>query len=433
MSGFRRYRFTNTSDRVEIDETCRENQVLAIALIVLSTKPYAVQLNGVVDAIWNVSVLIAIAMGLIVCSRNRLVKQIVSTQNILLASFCALYCAITLLHYPQNTAGAFSESARIFLGYAAVGLLCRRNPKVCMKAIKRSFTVLLLVDCATVLISQWIPIFGGSNYSFLGMDNYAVFFVLPMLGSVFAASYYLNDRITLDAWALAAACLLCKMVTHAATSIIALIVLVLLVFGVSKKETIPRIINLYSGMLILVVFTVGVCVFQAQKFFAPLFKMMGKDVTLSYRTTIWDKTIQSILENPMFGYGKTGNGIFQGIVGFSAEWDVQANHTHNYLLELLFVAGVVGTVLYISYLVCASDGPRNVLSGLVHISLFSFAVLMMTDSYIFISPLYILIGIQQCRYESEAERIAMHRGRHFKHTGSDNINAPCCNEKREQA
>ena len=433
MPGFREYKQANTSFRVQIDETCRENRVLAIVLIVLSTKPYAVQLNGVVDAIWNVSVLVAIATGLIVCGRNRIIKQVVSTPTVLLASFCALYCAITLLSHPQNTAGAFSESARIILGYSTVSLLCRRNPKVCMKAIKQSFTVLLLADCITVLISQWVPIFGGSNYSFLGMDNYAVFFVLPMLGSVFAASYYLSDRITLDAWALAAVCLLCKIATHAATSIIALTVLILLALAVSKKETIARIINLYSGILMLVVFTVGVCVFQVQMLFAPLFEMMGKDVTLSYRTRIWDKTIQSILASPLFGYGKTGNGTFQEIVGFSPEWDVQANHTHNYVLELLFVAGVVGIAIYIIYLVCSSGRPRNTLSGLVHISLFSFSVLMMTDSYIFISPFYILIGILQCGYGSEAERMAIRRGEHFKHADLGNSNVLYHNVKWKRA
>lgn len=70
----------------------------------------------------------------------------------------------------------------------------------------------------------------------------------------------------------------------------------------------------------------GVTVFGIQNVFADILGLAGRDVTLSYRTVIWSRTIDAIISNPLIGYGKTGPGLFQSIVGLSPIYDTQATH-----------------------------------------------------------------------------------------------------------
>ena len=136
-----------------------------------------------------------------------------------------------------------------------------------------------------------------------------------------------------------------------------------------------------------------------QNLFAPLFEAVGKDVTLSYRTVIWARTVNAISQNFVFGYGATGPGIFQTTVGLSPLWDVQASHAHNMILEMIFSVGIVGSLFYVyviakcyqKFVKCISIDKY--VSRIINIGFVCMMILFLTDSYIMLTPFYLLLTI----------------------------------------
>ncbi len=72
-----------------------------------------------------------------------------------------------------------------------------------------------------------------------------------------------------------------------------------------------------------------------------MFEALGRNVTMTGRTLIWDYTIQKIIQNPLTGYGKQ-----------SVEYRMSqipnvygASHAHNFLLEHLYCGGFIQLIL----------------------------------------------------------------------------------------
>ena len=63
---------------------------------------------------------------------------------------------------------------------------------------------------------------------------------------------------------------------------------------------------------------------------------LGKDLTLTTRTLIWDNAFIEILKSPIIGKGQMGGANIADILGYSA-----ATHCHNEILQVLLLGGVI--------------------------------------------------------------------------------------------
>jgi O-antigen ligase len=102
-----------------------------------------------------------------------------------------------------------------------------------------------------------------------------------------------------------------------------------------------------------VVFTgVAILVFQNV---AGLLGLLGRDLTFSGRTNIWQAVLEAIMQRPLLGYGYAA--FWNGLQGQSANvilalgWAVP--HAHNGFLEVWLQLGLVGLSLLIATLVVA--------------------------------------------------------------------------------
>ena len=81
----------------------------------------------------------------------------------------------------------------------------------------------------------------------------------------------------------------------------------------------------------------------------PLLNSMGKDLTLTGRTELWQFVVEMIAKKPWLGYGY--HGFWQGWNSEGAYvWRVvgwEAPHAHNGLLDLLLHLGLLGLVVFI--------------------------------------------------------------------------------------
>jgi O-antigen ligase len=89
--------------------------------------------------------------------------------------------------------------------------------------------------------------------------------------------------------------------------------------------------------------------------------LLGRNLTMSGRTTLWLTVASFVARRPFFGYGY--NAFWQGMNGDSGfialllRWEVP--HSHNGLLELALDTGLVGVFLFVvSYLFTVREAVR---------------------------------------------------------------------------
>jgi exopolysaccharide production protein ExoQ len=114
--------------------------------------------------------------------------------------------------------------------------------------------------------------------------------------------------------------------------------------------------------------------------------LLGRDATLTGRTTLWKEVFVSIMKRPFLGYGF--DAFWMGMVGESGRIDLSVRWlvptAHNGLLEVWLDLGVVGVVLFVlSYIVylrksirfyCVQEGHLRAwpLACMVYVLLYNF-------------------------------------------------------------
>ena len=313
--------------------------------------------------------------------------------------FVVIYIIATVFNYPDQLLGAISESARLLIVPIYMMILndLKKIRNFLIK-LRKCFLVLLGADIFVGLLQiVGISIFENKEVTFLGLDNYAAFIIVPVFTIVFYTSYICKGHIRLIDVVLYLLALSIKIMTDSLTAIMALVLFGIIVFlgfhwNFMRKVITPK--KILIGVVFLLILIVG---FEIQNYFEPIFNYFGKDVTLSYRTVIWNKVIASLPDALLVGYGKTNADEFRTIVGFSLIYDVEANHPHSFYLAILFSTGIIGTIVFIKILFesfkklyySTSKRANYILtSGLI-----SFFVLAFADDYIMLPFFYILISV----------------------------------------
>lgn len=110
---------------------------------------------------------------------------------------------------------------------------------------------------------------------------------------------------------------------------------------------------LLPPVIILSVSAVGcIAIYLVTDSFADVAALLGRDVTLTGRTLIWNKLLDDILEKPLVGHGYRG--YWMGWDGPSAEiWRTtpwSPNDSHNGYLDLLADLGLVGFSIMLAHI-----------------------------------------------------------------------------------
>ena len=105
----------------------------------------------------------------------------------------------------------------------------------------------------------------------------------------------------------------------------------------------------FSIIIFTVILVVAICIPLIATFYTQILEALGKDPTLTGRTTLWALGIESIVHRPFFGYGY-GN-FWESPVPYGgrsvrAQVGWYAPHMHNGWLEMLVDIGFVGVLIY---------------------------------------------------------------------------------------
>lgn len=139
------------------------------------------------------------------------------------------------------------------------------------------------------------------------------------------------------------ACIAILFMVQSMTALSCIILFFLLCF--ITNQHIQRIC-IYILLIVVILFEIFVC-FQGKGFenneLARWFivDILGKDMTFTYRTSMWDSAIRIISESPLWGYGFVSNDWY--ITHMSST----AVGPHNIILSILIQGGIIALILYL--------------------------------------------------------------------------------------
>jgi exopolysaccharide production protein ExoQ len=256
------------------------------------------------------------------------------------------------------------------LGTVTVGIYCGLRLDI------RAWTGVLCAACAFAIVASWahtaaFPTLGLDHQGklrgmFAHKNDLGSFVGIGLMTVVYklAVERPASSRIRLAFGALAAACAASIILSQSATPIgglsAAMFVLAALLWASVSGGLVLAILPGLLGL------SIALMMLFAADFSAIVADVLGRDPTLSGRTTIWSFVLEKIGERPWLGYGF---GVFwlgdQSPGAIFWYWSKQFElHTHNGYLQLVIDAGIIGAALFgagvimlLGRLLVLSSGP----------------------------------------------------------------------------
>ncbi len=147
----------------------------------------------------------------------------------------------------------------------------------------------------------------------------------------------------------------------------------------------------FSILVIVVLFEVFVC-FQGKGFENNdlarwfLIDILGKDMTFTNRTNMWDAALRVIGESPIWGYGYVTE------KWFFSNMSSQAIGSHNFILGILINGGIIGLGLYLYTFYLALRkliAYKDYYSNVIFIGIASLSIMMLMEYYPVQFPFYL--------------------------------------------
>lgn len=187
---------------------------------------------------------------------------------------------------------------------------------------------------------------------FLGHKNQIVPFLFPgYLSAGVIGLHSKNKKDEAKSWLMLLVMCATATIVDSMTSVLLCFYLGIVYLVISRGRL--RHLNVIGVLSFVGVIDVGISLFRAQELVAPLFRLMGRNATLSNRTTIWEGAIKAIGASPLFGHGVAQNTVTaKDFAGF--------NTAHNMYLTTTYYGGVVGIIAFVACVyVALKDLSRN--------------------------------------------------------------------------
>lgn len=300
---------------------------------------YFNDIGGIVDSFYNIWRIISAFIILLLYLKNK-------KTSYLFISFSILW-----IYYFLNTTlkNGFSagEMVRI-LSYLIVAMIIeyyvKKQAKALVCALLFLYEFLVVANFITILLfpkGMYITEWQWENY-FLGFRNSFIIYFIPCITFEIIWAKFIGKWCR--AIVMLILCIISAVLSASATCFLITISYVFLfITGIYRY----KIFNIISCVFFYLITFFAVIVFRLQSLLAPLFAALGRNITMTGRTIIWDYTIQKIIQHPLTGYGKQ-----------SAEYRMSqlpnvyaASHAHNFLLEHLYCGGFIQFILLIIWFV----------------------------------------------------------------------------------
>ncbi len=216
------------------------------------------------------------------------------------------------------------------------------------------------------LISVIGYVSGVSERFFIGGKNHLSMFMIPAAACIIIHAFQKREMLNfLEVSTLF--CIVCSILIGASGAGIVCTLLAVVLF-VSNKAVRNRRMLFVMLVLLNLFLLFGYNELMKTETWMRFTEWLGKDASMTGRTSIWETTINMIKSHWLLGYGRGVKFIY---LGLDEIW-IPGYETHNMFLQVLYVTGVVGLVFYIRYLTKAISrlNMNNTIQRVLFIAIF---------------------------------------------------------------
>lgn len=270
------------------------------------------------------------------------------------------------------------NSFRILTLILLINLTIKKYPNSTLKALNLIFGFYIVLN----FISYFMFPMGlyaemdGDPAWILGIENQFGFFMIPGVSLVVLYSWYKYKKISGYALLIIILTLVTLLKAWSATAIVAIFFILISIF-INLRKRIRPIYSFLNLSVIYIIFWFVLVRFNSIDLFETIITdVLGKDLTLSGRTRIWDAVFEAIPSSIWYGFGINSE-VLGGIVTYFA--------AHNMILQIMLDVGVIGLILF---LLCVTipgiklqKFNKSQISVLLLIGIFGILMGGLTESY----------------------------------------------------
>ena len=256
----------------------------------------------------------------------------------------------------------------------------KTDPDALLDGASFTLGLFVLINFATVLLfPQGMYEFNTftQNY-FLGYRNNSIMLFFPAIIFSIVRSLRKYNKLTLSSFVITAVSFATVILAFSATSVIGMTVFTLFLL-LALINKMPNFLNIITYLAINIAYFFGVIILRLQEAFAFIIvDMLGRDLTFTGRTKIWDSALAAFAKSPVFGVGEIENQASRDLIG--------ATHAHNYYLDLLYKSGLPGFLIFFAILIiCGVALYRNRKNGkipfIVSGAICAFMIMLQIEAY----------------------------------------------------
>lgn len=333
-------------------------------------------INKIMNVIRVLLVLMLLYNYVFVDKRNRFVNMVILWQLVyVLSAYINGRFNISLGFYFANAVGI-----TLFM---VEGLRRRKKKIICCGT--NWFLFLLIANLLHLLFFKGIASTSGTVYLLGIRVNFTLYVFCGILFSVTNDFLFNNGKISIKTILTVVVGVMNLWMAKVVTGILGLFSMLICYWIISKRKNWPR----WIYFIISAFLTVSIAILQSNFIgvFDGLLQFLGKDMTFSARTYIWEQAIQLIPRKVLLGHGTSD--FYVNILG-------GVEHpAHNEVLNLLFRGGVAALIcfLIILFILIRRNGDNSCREIINTSCLFSMTIMMIAEILSGQSCFYFLIGL----------------------------------------
>lgn len=363
------------------------NRVLIFIYLFILLPPYIVNHYEFLDLIINI---LRIIVSIVIIT-DYFLRGKMSRFFLLEASIWVAYIIYCLLNHTYEYHILVTVASILSLTALIESCFIKNKENHFYKGLQLLLITYLLANFATLMMTDLDLLRVTSVDSeltaglFLGFDNDAAMELIPLMGVLLCLGGKKKNFII---FILA---FLEFMMTACASGIIVFFILLIYYFVCNHVE-LPRWMKSWTILLLFGIVFISIYLFKIQNLLSFLIvDILGKDLTLSYRTTIWKYTLEAIKNSWLIGYGNFAySQLYASQVIMLAP--------HNIFLYFLLMGGFLGLVLFVFIIIYSfktiDNNPKYMdMNSALIVALFCYLLCGVVASYYALENLSVLLCV----------------------------------------
>lgn len=314
-----------------------------INVIVLLSYCYLNQVQGFHTLVEYLCYLMTITMFIIYILNGKY-----SSLLIVLAIYILFLCFSSVVGQYSSLIDCIKVYHKILFISMYIDLGIKENCKNIISGLYYSFAIIVLINFYTI-IKYPNGLYADTVYTnnwFLKYDNFHIFFYFPTIALLIINNKNKNKKYNLFDKLVIIAITYSVYYCFSANTVVAYTLFIIYILFKKQIDKIKKF-NSKNYFIVFLGIFLGIVILRMQNLFSWLIvDILGKNLTFTSRTLIWDRILELIKNKPIIGYGVETNIIMSMKLG-----NPHYTHAHNTILDVIYKGGFVSIIPFIMLLI----------------------------------------------------------------------------------